>query len=42
MDVFGIHRTLIADYRAFTEGGTVIRDERIAEFVQNDLDVKSQ
>ena len=25
MDVFGVHRTLIRDYRSFTEGGTVIR-----------------
>lgn len=42
MDVFGVHRKLIADYRAFTEGGTVIRDERIAAFVEHDLDAKSQ
>ncbi|SEF56248.1 ATP-dependent helicase YprA, contains C-terminal metal-binding DUF1998 domain [Saccharopolyspora kobensis] len=42
MDVFGVHRTLLRDYRAFTEGGTVIRDERIKEFVERDLDTKSQ
>src|SRR5690606_28942047 len=35
-------RTLIEDYRAFTEGGTIIRDERIAAFVEEDLDSKSQ
>ncbi|WJK34748.1 protein kinase [Solwaraspora sp. WMMA2065] len=42
MDVFAVHQRLIADYRAFTEGGTVIRDERIADFVAADLDAKSQ
>ncbi|EHY91209.1 helicase family protein with metal-binding cysteine cluster [Saccharomonospora azurea NA-128] len=42
MDVFGVHRRLIDDYRAFTEGGTVIRDQRIAAFVRDDLDAKSQ
>ncbi|MET7286454.1 protein kinase [Streptomyces sp. NPDC005573] len=42
MDVFGVHRTLIKDYRSFTEGGTVIRDDRIADFVERDLDDKSQ
>ncbi|MEU0395773.1 protein kinase [Streptomyces sp. NPDC006208] len=42
MDVFGVHGTLIKDYRSFTEGGTVIRDERIRAFVENDLDNKSQ
>lgn len=42
MDVFGLHRKLIKDYRDFTEGGTVIRDERIAAFVEADLDAKSQ
>ena len=42
MDVFGVHRQLIKDYRAFTEGGTVIRDERIEAFVEDDLDAKSQ
>ncbi|GHK02346.1 RNA helicase [Streptomyces sp. Y2F8-2] len=42
MDVFGVHRALIKDYRSFTEGGTVIRDDRIAAFVEKDLDDKSQ
>ncbi len=42
MDIFGVHRRLIDDYRAFTEGGTVIRDQRIAAFVREDLDAKSQ
>ncbi|MBV6695898.1 protein kinase [Kitasatospora aureofaciens] len=42
MDVFGVHRELIKDYRSFTEGGTVIRDDRIAAFVEDDLDAKSQ
>lgn len=42
MDVFGVHRTLIKDYQSFTEGGTVIRDDRIAAFVEDDLKAKSQ
>ncbi|ULR54666.1 protein kinase domain-containing protein [Streptomyces deccanensis] len=42
MDVFGVHRALIKDYRSFTEGGTVVRDDRIAAFVEEDLDKKSQ
>ncbi|MEV4439867.1 protein kinase [Streptomyces sp. NPDC049577] len=42
MDVFGVHRTLIEDYRDFTKGGTVIRDDRIAKFVEEDLNDKSQ
>jgi superfamily II DNA/RNA helicase len=42
MDVFRVHEKLIADYRAFTEGGTIIRDERVAAFVESDLDAKSQ
>ena len=42
MDVFGLHRQLIKDYREFTEGGTIIRDDRIAAFVESDLDAKSQ
>ncbi|MFC7012356.1 protein kinase [Streptomyces viridiviolaceus] len=42
MDVFGVHRALIKDYRDFTEGGTVIRDDRIAAFVETDLNNKSQ
>jgi serine/threonine protein kinase/very-short-patch-repair endonuclease len=42
MDVFGVHQQLIKDYRSFTEGGTIIRDDRIAAFVEDDLDAKSQ
>ncbi|MGW1491634.1 protein kinase domain-containing protein [Streptomyces sp. NPDC002402] len=42
MDVFGVHRTLIKEYRSFTEGGTIIRDDRIAAFVEDDLNAKSQ
>ncbi|MEV5407537.1 protein kinase [Thermopolyspora sp. NPDC052614] len=42
MDVFDVHRRLIEDYRAFTEGGTVIRDDRIAAFVEEDMDAGSQ
>ncbi|HEX6970395.1 MAG TPA: protein kinase [Micromonosporaceae bacterium] len=42
MDVFAVHRQLIEDYRAFTEGGTIIRDDRIATFVEEDLEKKSQ
>lgn len=42
LDIFAVHERLIADYRAFTEGGTVIRDERVREFVSDDLDGKSQ
>jgi hypothetical protein len=42
MDVFDVHRTLIKDYRHFTEGGTVIRDDRIAAFVEDDLNAKAQ
>lgn len=42
MDVFGVHRQLIKDYRSFTEGGTTIRDDRVAAFVENDMDAKSQ
>ncbi|WP_328584051.1 protein kinase domain-containing protein [Streptomyces sp. NBC_00370] len=42
MDVFGLHRTLIKEYRSFTEGGTIIRDDRVAAFVEEDLNGKSQ
>ncbi|GAA1007989.1 protein kinase [Streptomyces thermogriseus] len=42
MDVFGIHADLIGEYEKFTKSGTVIRDARIAEFVENDLAAKSQ
>ena len=40
MDVFEVHQQLIDDYRSFTEGGTVIRDERIKAFVEDDLDAQ--
>jgi serine/threonine protein kinase/superfamily II DNA/RNA helicase len=42
MDVFGVHQKLIKDYSAFTQGGIVVRDERIASFVEDDLEAKSQ
>ncbi|MER7433963.1 protein kinase [Pseudonocardia alni] len=42
MDMFEVHRTLIQDYRSFTAAGTVIRNKRIATFVEQDLDSKSQ
>lgn len=42
MDVFGVHRDLIKEYSDFTRGGTVIRDDRIAAFVEDDLNDKSQ
>ncbi|UFR01766.1 protein kinase [Streptomyces sp. Go40/10] len=42
MDVFRVHETLIRDYRSFTEGGTVIRDDRVKAYVAKDLDDKSQ
>ncbi|MFF8726469.1 DEAD/DEAH box helicase [Streptomyces sp. NPDC015171] len=42
MDVFAVHQALIRDYRAFTEGGTVIRDERVKAHVAKDLDAGSQ
>jgi serine/threonine protein kinase/superfamily II DNA/RNA helicase/very-short-patch-repair endonuclease len=42
MDVFSLHDELIGEYRAFTQGGTTIRDERIRDFLQQDMDAKSQ
>lgn len=42
LDMFEVHRTLIEDYRSFTEAGTIIRDGRISGFVESDLDSKSQ
>ncbi|MFD4254522.1 protein kinase [Amycolatopsis thermoflava] len=42
MDVFDVHQRLISDYRAFTQGATVIRDEAIAAYVEKDLAAKSQ
>ena len=41
-DIFDVHRRLISDYRAFTEGAALIRDPRIAAFMEADLDAKSQ
>ena len=41
-DVFAAHQRLIGDYRDFTEGAAVIRDDRIAKFMDEDLDAKSQ
>ena len=41
-DIFDVHRRLISDYRDFTEGAAVIRDDRIAKFMEADLDAKSQ
>ncbi|MFK4265421.1 protein kinase domain-containing protein [Streptomyces milbemycinicus] len=42
MDVFGIHADLISEYESFTKSATVIRDARIAGFVEDDLAAKSQ
>lgn len=42
MDVFGIHSDLISEYESFTRSSTVIRDARIAGFVEDDLAAKSQ
>ncbi|MEU7628630.1 protein kinase [Nocardia sp. NPDC049220] len=42
MDVFGLHRNVIDEYRAFTEGATIIRDAGIKAFVEKDLANKSQ
>ena len=41
-DIFAVHQRLISDYRDFTEGAAVIRDDRIAKFMEDDLDAKSQ
>ena len=41
-DIFAVHQRLISDYRAFTEGTAVLRDPRIAAFMEADLDAKSQ
>ena len=41
-DIFAVHQRLIGDYRGFTEGSAVIRDDRIAKFMDEDLDRKSQ
>ncbi|MFD9540141.1 protein kinase [Streptomyces sp. NPDC060022] len=42
MDVFGIHRELVDEYARFTQGATVVRDGRIAGFIEDDLASKSQ
>ncbi|MFF4387855.1 protein kinase [Streptomyces sp. NPDC001552] len=42
MNVFGVHEKLIDEYRSFTQGGTIIRDDLIASFVEDDLEAKSQ
>ncbi|MBP0456856.1 protein kinase domain-containing protein [Streptomyces montanisoli] len=42
MDVFGIHADLISEYESFTKSATVVRDARIAGFVEDDLAAKSQ
>ncbi|MCX5210069.1 protein kinase [Kitasatospora sp. NBC_00240] len=42
MDVFGIHRTLIDEYERFTKGAAIVRDGRIAGFIEDDLAGKSQ
>lgn len=42
MDVFQLHEKLIKDYRSFTEGAAPIRDDRIAQFVEEQLDAKTQ
>jgi serine/threonine protein kinase/superfamily II DNA/RNA helicase/very-short-patch-repair endonuclease len=41
-DIFSVHQRLISDYRGFTEGSAVIRDDRVAKFMDEDLDKKSQ
>lgn len=42
MDIFGLHQQLIGDYRAFTEGGLLIRDPELREFVRQDMEAKNQ
>lgn len=42
MDVFRLHGKLIDEYRAFTGGGIVIRDDRIADHLREDLENKAQ
>ena len=41
-DIFDVHQRLISEYRDYTEGAAVIRDDRIAKFMDADLDAKSQ
>jgi ATP-dependent helicase YprA (DUF1998 family) len=38
LDVFEVHRNLVADYRSFTSGFVDVRDPRIAQHVQTQLD----
>ncbi|WP_425827544.1 protein kinase domain-containing protein [Streptomyces fractus] len=42
MDVFTLHSGLIDEYERFTKGATVVRDGRIAGFIEDDLAHKSQ
>lgn len=42
MDAFAVHRTLIDDYRSFTEGFVDIRDDRIREAVRRRSDEGAQ
>ena len=41
-DIFAVHQRLIREYRDYTEGAAVIRNDRIAKFFDADLDAKSQ
>jgi serine/threonine protein kinase/superfamily II DNA/RNA helicase/very-short-patch-repair endonuclease len=41
-DIFAVHQRLISDYRAFTEGAALIRDDRIAKKMEESLDNKEQ
>ena len=41
-DIFDVHQRLIGEYRDYTEGAAVIRNDRIAKFFDADLDAKSQ
>src|SRR5450756_34393 len=41
-DIFAVHQRLIGEYRDYTEGSAVIRNDRIAKFFDADLDAKSQ
>ena len=42
MDVFEVHRSLVEDYRAFTSGFVEVRDFRIRQFVDAQLDAGVQ
>ena len=42
MDVFTLHDKLIQEYRAFTGGGVVIRDDCAADRLREDLEAKNQ